>query len=423
MRSSIVLALTGLLSLAAAKPQFLWLNKKLDYIPLDTTRAVQSGDELFRKSCPEEISPRLRVTPRLLNSSYDSIHTQAFDRKQIYASSSSFVRGVIEAWSQHQHLSLRPDEVWFEILAQLNFYMTKNAETVRNLFVDHEGKEEIKVYYQPDVTSDSLVQSFARNLKDRVKTDWLAEWVKPGFSTSSPEDDLTANIYMMGLMQTFFDFSGASLCGLPSIKLKGERQDWVNLLGKLEHLREFGSEPTEYARVLQPILEGFVRTWDEPKSAATTEFWSNIVLGTQTAICGGTTRVNGWITGFYFWKPKGDLFVTPEQRERLPGGSRLGNVKYVAVKIDQLPISYAKVPVKLENYPGLPGQQTAYLLAGNIGVFRTVNRAQTAVSAEPMSGWYMYGPVDPKESLKTNPGNMDELTHIEVQFGKCAARY
>lgn len=63
----------------------------------------------------------------------------------IHASADSFVRGAYEAWARHMHFAIRPDEVWFAVLAQLCLYMgnKENAERLRHLFVNHEGKEEL----------------------------------------------------------------------------------------------------------------------------------------------------------------------------------------------------------------------------------------------------------------------------------------
>lgn len=67
-------------------------------------------------------------------------------KDNIYTSADSFVRGAYEAWARHMHFAIRPDDVWFAILSQMNCYMgnKKNAEALRHLFVDHKGKEQIR---------------------------------------------------------------------------------------------------------------------------------------------------------------------------------------------------------------------------------------------------------------------------------------
>jgi hypothetical protein len=52
------------------------------------------------------------------------------------------VNSCIRAYSGHYHLILRADDVWLAILTRLSLYINANAETLRNVFVSHEGKKE-----------------------------------------------------------------------------------------------------------------------------------------------------------------------------------------------------------------------------------------------------------------------------------------
>lgn len=67
-------------------------------------------------------------------------------KDNIHASADSFIRGAYEAWARHIHFAVRPDEVWFAILAQLNCYMgnEKNAESLQPLFVEHKGQKTLR---------------------------------------------------------------------------------------------------------------------------------------------------------------------------------------------------------------------------------------------------------------------------------------
>ncbi|PFH56590.1 hypothetical protein XA68_16272 [Ophiocordyceps unilateralis] len=423
MRNTLLLALSGgLLSLTAAQGQegiTIWIDEDVPILPLQTDHVVHSAEELFNQSCPEEVSRYNSYHPQLLRTSYDTVHNASFENGEVFFSSSSFIRGAVEAWGQHQHLFLRPDEVWFEILTQLNAYMFKNAEKVRDIFVNHQGQENIRVAVWNDESAvDNLVTGFAYELRHRVKTPWLADWVKPGFSTTTPEDELTANVLMMGLLQQFFSYTGVLLCGLPSVTLLGTREDWEALSGKLEHLKDFGEEPTQYAEVLRPIMDGFLRSWDEPDSETTKDFWSKIVLGGKNYLCSGQTLVSGWITGFSFWNKSGNLILTAAQRQNAERGTQLGNVKYVSRDVNLLPVSYAKVPVRMAKHPRLPPDSDVYLLAGNIGVHRTAS--PEGVFAEPLSGWYMYGPVDTQFEIRENSGNGEELRGISRSIDQCS---
>lgn len=130
--------------------------------------------------------------------------------------------------------------------------MTKYAKELRHLFVDVQGQEEIVVQ---GGTGQSVMDSFKAEIQNRVKTEWLEGWITPGFSTSTPNDNMTATVLMLGQMKQYSKFTNSITCGLPSVQLLGQREDWAKLFAKLEMLRQFGEEPVQYAKNLRPILE------------------------------------------------------------------------------------------------------------------------------------------------------------------------
>ncbi|KAM6478321.1 hypothetical protein HDV62DRAFT_400799 [Trichoderma sp. SZMC 28011] len=396
-----ILLLSGLCGLGpfASAAITVPVDPDVDPLPLSTAGTVTSASELLRQSCPEEFPPNTPYSPELLMSSFadfGSDDDSAFANGTIFQSSDSLVRGAIEAWGQHQSLVLRPDEVWFEILAQLNFYMTAHAEDVRHLFVDHEGKEEIQVWR---FSWRDVIAAFAGEIQQRVKTDWLLDWIMPDFTTSDDNDGLTATVLMMGLMQHYFEFSGGITCGLPEVTLLGERDDWVKLLGKLDRLREWGEEPADYADRLRPILTRFVLTWDEPDSDEVKDFWKNIVRSQRLFMCGaGPTgySISGWITGFLHWTVEGDLRISRQaEQEFNPSDDYdmlvLDGIPYFSTELDDVPVGYAKAPLKMLDYPVQGTDSMAYLLAGNVGVQRlavasseTPGQEDFKVTAQPM---------------------------------------
>ncbi|RCI09693.1 hypothetical protein L249_3856 [Ophiocordyceps polyrhachis-furcata BCC 54312] len=374
-------------------------------LPLRDTSTISSDMELFEKSCPEEVQPG---GAKVIVSSYSHMkHDLAGNDTTLYASSDSLVRGAIDAWAQHQHLVLRPDVVWFEILAQLNLYMTKHAEELRHLFVDFDGQKEIEVW---DWTWQSVIDGFRGEIQNRVKTDWLESWITPGFSTSTANDNTTSAVLMMGLMQQYFKFSGGIICGLPSVRLLGNEADWQVLLDKLERLSDFGVEPTQYAKRLRPILHKFVETFKNPNGKEIKTFWKQIVRADKVFSCGAGPMeydISGWITGFLHWSSNGELRV-PAEMEARGDEVKIDNIPYYSAGLNTLPVGYAKAPLKMLDYEGHGESKMAYVLAGNIGIAR--GSARTAgVQAQPLSGWFLYGPVD-VNSTSEAAGYSDELT-------------
>jgi hypothetical protein len=56
-----------------------------------------------------------------------------------------FVNTAVLAYNHHHHLVLRPEDVWFSVLVQLNVYINEHAEDLRSMLVAHEGQKELRL--------------------------------------------------------------------------------------------------------------------------------------------------------------------------------------------------------------------------------------------------------------------------------------
>ncbi|KAK4150372.1 hypothetical protein C8A00DRAFT_37044 [Chaetomidium leptoderma] len=376
--------------------------------PYSGPAALTSENSYFRESAPNEF---YNNTAELIMTSLSVTNMSAAPGLQ--PSGDSFIRGAIQAWGEHLHLQIRPDEVWFTILVQMNFYMLSHAEEIRSLFVDHEGQEEIFI---KDYTWYDVLIRFKDEIQKRVKTDWLLDWITPNFSTTTDSDIMTANILMMGLTKSYFKYIGKQVCGLPSVTLLGEQADWEKLLAKLDHLPAFGAEPEAYQARLRPILTRFISSFTAPDAAATRQFWNQIVSGEATHICGEPpVYVSGWITGFYYWNDDGRAFARASSKRSPRGGSvlALDGVDYHALDMTFAPVGYARAPLLMKDY-GDMDEFPAYVAAGTlgkqitegppVGYSEALERAGEDVglaadkaahgTLRPLSGWMLYGPLD-----------------------------
>ncbi|EAQ88477.1 hypothetical protein CHGG_05096 [Chaetomium globosum CBS 148.51] len=402
--------------------------------------AANDYDSILRTSAASGFP---NSTVDIILSSYSgTLGAETANATEIFPSSDSFIHGAIQAWGEHLHLELRPEEVWFTVLAQLNFYMDANAEKVRHLFVKHEGQETIVV---EDTTWTRVLLRFKDEIQARVQTDWLREWIMPGFSTTTKDDEMTANILMMGLMKAYFKYVGGIICGLPSVTLLGEKEDWEKLQAKLERLAEFGEEPTAYQANLVPIFKRFVKSFDEPDSEETREFWSHIVFAKSSGMCGSAPlELSGWISGFLFWDTEGKRLGGLGGQAR-KAGLTMDGVDYIWHDIRKLPVGYGKAPFTMLDFRGMK-EFPAYVSAGTlgkrlvkgppVGYEAALTRAgqDTALAANasahgtirPLSAWMVYGPLDSAGVKVTDTFDMElqmiaSRANANLNEGRCGA--
>lgn len=390
--------------------------------PYTGAAALTSENAYFRESAPYEF---FNNSAELIMTSLSV--TNMSTAPGLRPSGDSFVRGAIQAWGEHLHLVVRPDEVWFTILVQMNFYMLSHAEEIRSLFVDHEGQEEIFI---KDYTWYDVLIRFKDEIQKRVKTDWLLDWITPNFSTTTESDIMTANILMMGLSKAYFKYIGKQVCGLPSVTLLGTHADWTKLVAKLDRLPDFGAEPAEYKARLRPILTRIAASFEDPDSAETRLFWNQIVNAEASHLCGAPpVYVSGWITGFYHWNDNGRPFGQ-SNTSAIKSGLTLDGVKYPVLDLSFAPVGYARAPFIMKDFGGMD-DFPAYVAAGGLGkqitegppegyreaLERTGGDVKLAEdktvhgTLRPLSGWMLYGPVD-HEAPQSQYLAEDELLDI-----------
>ena len=84
-------------------------------------------------------------------------------------------------------------------------------------------------------------------------------WLTPDFTTTSDMDRVAATVLFMGAMRQCFEYTCASLwCGIPSVTLLDDREDWARVQSKIEKMPNLGSESAEFARRLRIIAKYIV---------------------------------------------------------------------------------------------------------------------------------------------------------------------
>lgn len=377
------------LTTASHAPRKWWGNK------------ATSSLELLKGSCPHHGEQ----SKGIIQSSFDR---QLLQDIHITPSQHGFVQAVFHAYSDHHHLVLRPEDVWFSILAQLNFFINAHAEELRSQFVAHKGQKELTVIDGGTIHSadfGKLAMRMTEVIEENILDPELRTWIMPAFSTTTDSDRVVAAISMMGAMQKYFSYSMCLMCGIPGVTLLGERDDWEQMAKKLDKIPQFGSEPAVFAQLLRPVLERFVASFDNPSSPDVLDFWNRCAHRLSGG--SGPDYLSGWITAFCFWNEDGHSLCGRQRvglvsRESIAGyrdGCELDGVFFHNVETDDIPLGASSVPVKVDDN-GVPYE--TQMLAGMVGIQATSSGQMLDNSytrdptgpgldtLQPVSGWWMY---------------------------------
>ncbi|KAM0228204.1 hypothetical protein ACHAP5_012007 [Fusarium lateritium] len=359
---------------------------------------VQSPEDLLEKTSPRDY----RHCQRIIQTSFTR---GALEEQHVSPSENGFVWSAYHAYSQHHHLVIRPEDVWFAILTQISFFINANAEDLRAFFVDHEDQKELEVIEAGSLQSvdfGALANRMASLISKNVRDPELGSWVMPSFTSTSDTDRVVASVIFMGAMQKYFSYGMTLTCGIPSVTLLGEISDWQDILGRLDLLEQLGKEPSQFAEMLRPILKHMILSFEQPTDARVLNFWNTIA--TKNPVGSGTPFISGWITAFCFWDDKGK--ATRRRVHKMFDG-----VSYPTIKINKVPVGFAAVPVKINDNGNC---FKSIMLAGSLGIqalpISAASQANSStdthlqpqadgssselVTIQPLSGWLIYEDED-----------------------------
>lgn len=310
-----------------------------------------SADELLQGAAAKQ---RLRCKT-LVQTSF--VRSQ-FRTGHITPSRNGFVWAAFHAYSNHHHLCIRPEDVWFAILTQISFFINAHAEELRSLFVAHQGQKELEAVH--DIADFAfLAVQMGDKIGENVLDPELKEWILPAFSTTTDSDRVVGAILFMGAMQKYFSYRMGVQCGLPSVTLLGCVEDWEAILNRLDKLDLLGDEPRRFARMLRPILRRMVQCFSDPSSPENLDFWNDIVHRHRGS---GMDYLSGWLPAFCFWDENG--------KAKRPHGPVLDDVTYPTVDTDKVPAGFASVPVTVNDNGH---EYKATMVAGSVGILATAS--------------------------------------------------
>ncbi|KAK3692611.1 hypothetical protein B0T22DRAFT_369012 [Podospora appendiculata] len=382
-----------------------WENRR-DQSETKYTHAT-SADQLLsctvtndgESSCSPDLGGTREGKPRpgrrpLIQSSFASLNRA---NSTTFATKNGFVHTSIEAYNEHHHLVLRPEDVWFAILTQLSVYVNANADNLQHRLVTPPssttapapGQKEALHIDVPLAGLDHglLAYQMAKLLSTRLQDPSLLDFILPTFSTTTKADQTVASVILLGTMQKYFTYSWGTRCGIPSVTLLGEADDWDEMAARCADrlgAGDFGAAPARwYYRLLGPVLAGFVETFRDPDGRAARQFWKGIV-DRHTPDGSGRVTYSGWITAFCYWDERGRCL---HDNTGGGGGGQQQQLVEVELSRGEIPMGFIKVPVTLvDDGVAIPTE----MVAGSVGMRVRRGRWDGYDTLQPESGWFMY---------------------------------
>ncbi len=204
------------------------------------------------------------------------------------------IQTVQECYDTHRPLVLTPDVIWLAICQGVSIHIYQNTKSLeKTIFVKNKPKE---IWVRNDSLEyaathwEGLIDSLSLKTKKYTKEDFYSFFVSE-FTTTSKIDKTAYQITLLESYKDVFDYIGMTGCGIPSIHIAGEKEDWQTILKKLEMLDKIGLG--EWAKNLKPVIAEFVNAADGKPNQA---FWKDIYKNTAEY---NAFYISGWIIKFF----------------------------------------------------------------------------------------------------------------------------
>ena len=215
-----------------------------------------------------------------------------------------------QCYSQHRPLVLTPDLIWLAITQGVSIHINKNFKTLKNkIFKPNKPK---KLIVRNDSLSygsehwEDLINSLANKTSKYTNEDFYSFFV-PNFSTTTQVNTTAYQINLLNSYKKAFAYVGESGCGIPYIRITGEKKDWELIYSNLDLLDDVGME--DWKIILKPIIKEFINVYDNNINK---KFWQNIY---KDMIDYNAFYITGWIIKLfpYLEGMKGDGVIDEEK--------------------------------------------------------------------------------------------------------------
>jgi hypothetical protein len=204
----------------------------------------------------------------------------------------SLVAAADLAYQGHFALVLSPDAIWLTIAQGFARHIANNAEDLRSRIVPHEGKVNLTVRRDdfvrgsPENPWPEVWPAFCDQIREYIGDEAHA-LVVCDFSTTGPTERAASEVVLMDAVQSWFEYTFLTLCGIPSVTLLGTPEDWEKIRERVGRLGRY--DLSWWTDQVEPIIDEFVKA---AKGSPTPSFWKQLYKEEDES---GGPYVSGWL--------------------------------------------------------------------------------------------------------------------------------
>ena len=303
---------------------------------------------LLKMMSPEEVTENIEK----------NAYRTSIDKPMATFKDNPFFKGILYAYENHCPLVLSPDIIWLLIMQAFSRFVTNDAEKLRHLFVNFEGKKTLTVVRNssPESTTNKMwmdiFAEFNTQIGENIGPDLLNN-ITPNFTTTTPLSLSTCQLTIMHTFKDYFEYKVMMIgCGIPYVRLMGTVEDWVKIKEKLNALSKYG-----FSWFIDSIKQPIDEFIEAKKGNADIEFWNRMVrLKTRGAY--NISVYDGWILNFFPYNHKNQRIYSLIFNKTIESDQKIAS-------------EILEVPFKLEYCPHIFGQKIKYdgiIKTGFVGI-------------------------------------------------------
>jgi len=238
--------------------------------------------------------------------------------KILFRMHSSFVTAAMFSFSQHVNLSISPDSVWIQILAQHNA-----------MLVESKDKSDLTVILPvglPYRDMASYVLGAAKSIGSSIN-DYVCD-----FSTTGINERIASQMIAISVLSKTANIKMMTACGIPEVHMQGTIKDWEKVKVMSKELID-----ADWYEKMLPLLDGLI---EASGGVVNHKFWDSFV--NEKSRSGSGPMFNGIIKSLF-----------PRTKE-----------ENGFMKLDTIPITAAYTEVPWDN---IGEEVTVVFMGGSLG--------------------------------------------------------